>query len=79
MKKSCENLNCYERGFKEVLIRDKKNKEYKILCKQHYEQYIKNQDLNCSWASCNRLGEFKAPAKDQKKYVKMLIIKDTEI
>ena len=69
MKKSCENLNCYERGFKEVLIRDKKNKEYKILCKQHYEQYIKNQYLNCSWASCNRLGEFKAPAKDQKKYV----------
>ena len=44
MNKNCENKNCSERGFKEVLVRDKKNKEYKVLCIFHYEQYIKKKD-----------------------------------
>ena len=44
MKKNCESPNCFERGFKEVLVRDKKNKEYKIFCHAHFEQYTKNQD-----------------------------------
>ena len=63
MNKNCENKNCSERGFKEVLVRDKKNKEYKVLCIHHYEQYIKKQNLKCDWALCTELGEFKAPAK----------------
>jgi len=63
MNKNCENKNCSERGFKEVLIRDKKNKEYKILCIFHYEKYIKKQNLNCDWNLCDKLGEFKAPSK----------------
>ena len=29
MKKKCENINCTEPSYKKVLIRDKKNKEYK--------------------------------------------------
>ena len=45
MNKNCENKNCSERGFKKVLIRDKKNKEYKVLCIFHYEKYIKKQNL----------------------------------
>jgi len=69
MKKSCENPNCFERGFKEVLVRDKKNKEYKILCQHHFEQYSKNQNLNCNWSLCNEIGEFKAPAKKEEGYL----------
>ncbi len=69
MKKSCEKVNCYERGFKEVLYRDKKNKEYKILCQNHYEQYKKNLNLDCNWKNCKEPGEFKAPSKDQDDYV----------
>ena len=69
MKKSCENPNCFERGFKEVLVRDKKNKEYKILCQHHFEQYSKNQNLNCNWSLCNKIGEFKAPAKKEEGYL----------
>ena len=69
MKKSCEKINCFERGFKEVLIRDKKNKEYKVLCQHHFEQYTKNQDLNCNWDSCKQLGEFKAPTKGESDYL----------
>ena len=69
MKKSCENPNCFERGFKEVLVRDKKNKEYKILCQHHFEQYSKNQNLNCNWSLCNEIGEFKAPAKKKEGYL----------
>ena len=63
MNKNCENKNCSERGFKEVLVRDKKNKEYKVLCIFHYEKYIKKQNLNCDWNLCDKLGEFKAPSK----------------
>ena len=69
MKKSCENPNCFERGFREVLIRDKKNKEYRILCKHHFEQYSKNNDLACSLKDCDQPGEFKAPAKDSNNYI----------
>ncbi len=69
MKKSCENPNCFERGFKEVLVRDKKNKEYKILCQHHFEQYSKNQNLNCNWSLCTEIGEFKAPAKKEEGYL----------
>ena len=67
MNKNCENKNCSERGYKEVLVRDKKNKEYKVLCIFHYEKYIKKQNLKCDWNSCNELGEFKAPSKKMKK------------
>ena len=67
MNKNCENKNCSERGFKEVLVRDKKNKEYKVLCIFHYEQYIKKKNLKCDWNSCDKLGEFKAPAKKDDK------------
>ena len=69
MKKSCENPNCFERGFREVLIRDKKNKEYRILCKHHFEQHSKNNDLACSLKDCDQPGEFKAPAKDSNNYI----------
>jgi hypothetical protein len=69
MKKNCENPNCQERGFKEVLVRDKKNKEYKILCHQHFDQYMKNQDLKCQWTNCDELGEFKAPSKNKDEYL----------
>ena len=64
MNKNCENKNCSERGFKEVLVRDKKNREYKVLCILHYEKYIKKQNLICDWDLCDKLGEFKAPAKN---------------
>ena len=67
MNKNCENKNCSERGFKEVLVRDKKNREYKVLCIFHYEKYIKKQNLKCDWNSCNELGEFKAPSKKDEK------------
>jgi hypothetical protein len=69
MKKNCESPNCFERGFKEVLVRDKKNKEYKIFCYAHFEQYTENQDLNCNWSSCTELGEYKAPAKHSDGYL----------
>ena len=62
MNKNCENKNCSERGFKKVLVKDKKNREYKVLCIFHYEKYIKKQNLNCDWDLCDQLGEFKAPA-----------------
>ena len=68
MNKNCENKNCSERGFKEVLVRDKKNKEYKVLCIFHYEKYIKKQNLNCDWNLCDKLGEFKAPSKKGVKF-----------
>ena len=69
MKKNCENKNCSERGFKEVLVRDKKNSEYKILCISHYEEYVKKQNLKCDWNLCKELGQFKAPAKENQNYL----------
>ena len=65
MKKNCENLNCTEPSYKKVLIRDKKNKEYKYLCYDHYILYTKkNTELSCEWDGCNDVGEFKAPSKN---------------
>lgn len=69
MKKNCENPHCIERGFKKVLIRDKKNKEYKVFCHQHFDQHMANQNLNCQWTDCDELGEFKAPAKNNDTYL----------
>ena len=69
MKKNCENKNCSERGFRKVLVRDKKNSEYKILCISHYEEYIEKQNLKCDWTSCKELGEFKAPSKNNQNYL----------
>lgn len=70
MKKNCENLNCTEPSYKKVLIRDKKNKEYKYLCYDHYILYTKkNTELSCDWDGCNDVGEFKAPSKNTIKYL----------
>ena len=70
MKKNCENLNCTEPSYKKVLIRDKKNKEYKHLCYDHYILYTKkNIELSCDWDGCNDIGEFKAPSKNRLSYM----------
>ncbi|MAK12165.1 MAG: molecular chaperone [Candidatus Pelagibacter sp.] len=69
MKKNCENKNCSERGFKKALVRDRKNKEYKVLCISHYKEYIDSQNLKCDWKPCVKLGEFKAPAKQGDKFL----------
>ena len=48
MKKKCENINCTEPSYKKVLIRDKKNKEYKNLCYDHYNLHLK-ENKNIGW------------------------------
>ena len=64
MKKKCENINCTEPSYKKVLIRDKKNKEYKNLCYDHYNLHLKeNKNIGYDWENCDQIGEFKAPSK----------------
>lgn len=67
MKKKCQKNNCIELGYKEVLIKDKKNKEYLIFCKDHYEQYISSANTSCDWKGCLNSGEFRAPSKENDK------------
>ena len=70
MKKKCENINCTEPSYKKVLIRDKKNKEYKNLCYDHYNLHLKeNKNIGCDWEDCNQIGEFKAPSKNSLHYL----------
>ena len=63
MKKNCEKFLCKERAFKQVLIKDKKNKEYQWYCYDHYLLHIKREKLECDWQGCKAKGEFKAPSK----------------
>ena len=70
MKKKCENINCTEPSYKKVLIRDKKNKEYKNLCYDHYNLHLKeNKNIGCDWENCDQIGEFKAPSKNSLHYL----------
>ena len=64
MKKNCEKFQCKERAFKQVLIKDKKNKEYHWYCLDHHQEHINKEKLECDWDDCNITGEFKAPSKD---------------
>ncbi|MEK9741736.1 MAG: DnaJ domain-containing protein [Pelagibacteraceae bacterium] len=64
MKKNCEKYQCKERAFKQVLIKDKKNKEYHWYCFDHYDEHIQKQKIECDWEECKQIGEFKAPSKD---------------
>ena len=63
MSKNCEIIGCHNRGFRKVLVREKKNKEYKLLCQDHHDAHTKSQKYECDWESCTLLGEFKAPSK----------------
>ena len=63
MSKNCEIIGCHNRGFRKVLVREKKNKEYKLLCQDHHDAHTKSQNYECDWESCTLLGEFKAPSK----------------
>ena len=65
MKKNCEKFLCKERAFKEVLIKEKKNKEYLWYCYDHYQSHIEQQKLECDWEGCKEKGEFKAPSKNE--------------
>ena len=70
MKKKCENINCTEPSYKKVLIRDKKNKDYKNLCYDHYNLHLKeNKNIGCDWENCDQIGEFKAPSKNSLHYL----------
>ena len=64
MKKNCEKYQCKERAFKQVLIKDKKNKEYHWYCFEHYDEHIQKAKLECDWDNCKKIGEFKAPSKN---------------
>ena len=65
MKKNCEKYLCKERAFKQVLIKDKKNKEYHWYCFDHHKAYVEKQKLECDWELCDKIGEFKAPSKNE--------------
>ena len=43
MNKNCENKNCSERGFKKVLVKDKKNREYKFCAFFTMKNILKNK------------------------------------
>ena len=64
MKKNCEKYQCKERAFKQVLIKDKKNKEYHWYCFEHYDEHVQKAKLECDWDNCKKIGEFKAPSKN---------------
>ena len=64
MKKNCEKLYCNQRAYKQVLIKDKKNKEYLWYCMDHHQEHIDKEKLGCDWEGCDQIGEFKAPSKD---------------
>jgi len=64
MKKNCEKYQCKERAFKQVLIKDKKNKKYHWYCFEHYDEHIKKAKLECDWDNCKKIGELKAPSKN---------------
>ena len=69
MKKKCENINCTEPSYKKVLIRDKKNKEYKIYVTTTILHLKENKNIGCDWENCDQIGEFKAPSKNSLHYL----------
>ena len=72
MKKNCEKYLCKERAFKQVLIKDKKNKEYHWYCFDHHKEYVDKQKLECDWELCDKIGEFKAPSKNEDSFFQKL-------
>ena len=58
MKKNCEKYLCKERAFKQVLIKDKKNKEYHWYCFDNHKEYVDQQNLDCDCELCDKFGEF---------------------